>query len=196
MISLLSTDGHAVLQLSTLAGVNIANVFSFCSECGGGPSGILADEAVPWGWLEEWGPGGLWDGSFQQPSLCLLRHPAGRELLWKLPGKSCQCSVYKEEPFRRPHEFSLSFWREISLCNHMFGDLSQFQENPSGKFLSLFWPLEDPQHHAAFFEPAKLQTHFEFEELWIYLGQCITLPAPSSCSALSFMAFQLSTISS
>lgn len=64
-----------------------------------------------------------------------------------LPGGSCfgsfqvrvaSVAFTKRNPLGDHMSFLYHFGREISLCNHMFGDLSQFQENPSGKFLSLF----------------------------------------------------------
>lgn len=56
------------------------------SERGGGPAGVLADEAVTRGRPEERRPRGVRDGPVQQPPVRLLRHPAGGQLLRQFPG--------------------------------------------------------------------------------------------------------------
>lgn len=56
------------------------------SERGGGPAGVLADEAEPRRRPAERRPGCLRNGSLQQPSVRLLRQSSRRQLLRQLPG--------------------------------------------------------------------------------------------------------------
>ena len=57
------------------------------SECGGGTTGVLADETGERRRPEEWRPGGVRVSAIHRAPFCLLRQSAWRQLLRQLPGK-------------------------------------------------------------------------------------------------------------